>query len=120
MNQFPYLTTKRSSGYDQSSSPMNTRMKAKSRVQQNSSIMNSDYMQQYVVSKELPSTKMLYLESENQFLSVFKIYFDLLGVTSEIINCNDRYKRKYIQIKRGGKNYAAVVLDIGWKEGSAN
>lgn len=116
VNKFRYPTLKRAVyDYDQDSLTTTTQIKFQSQVHQDSPITNSNHLQQCLVPKELSHSRTLFVESDDQILSLFRIYFDLLGFESEIIDCKDRYMSKYIQIKRDGKNYAMVVLDTHLK-----
>lgn len=116
VNQFQYPTVKGVVyGHDQDSLTTNPQIKCQSQVQQNSPITNSCHMQQCLVSTELSHPRTLFVESDEQILSLFRIYFDLLGFESEIIDCKDRYMSKYIQIRRNGRNYTMVVLDTHLK-----
>lgn len=112
VNQFPYTTVKGVVyDHDQDSLTKNTQLKFQSLDRQNSLITNSNHMQQCLVPKGLSQQRTLFVESDDQIMSLFRIYFDLLGLESDIIDCKDRNMSKYIQIRRNGKNYAMVVLD---------
>jgi len=116
INHFLYPTVKGVVyDHDQNSLTTNIQIKFQSQVPRNSPITKSNLMQQCLMSKELSHSRTLFVESDDQILSLFRIYFDLLGFKSEVINCKDRYMSKYIQIKRDGKNYAMVVLDTHLK-----
>lgn len=116
VNQFQYPTVKRAVYYfDHDNLTTKTQIKFQSPVQHDSPITNSNHVQQCLVSEVLSHSRTLFVESDDQILSLFRIYFDLLGFESEIIDCKDRYTSKYIQIKRDGKNYAMVVLDTHLK-----
>lgn len=111
VNQFQYPTVKRAVyDFDHDSLTTETQIQI-SPDQQDSPITNSNHVQQCLVSEVMSHSRTLFVESDDQILSLFSIYFNLLGFESEIIYCKDRYTSKYIQIMSDGKNYAMVVLD---------
>ena len=114
MKRFQHQSSNRVSTYSLSQCPIETQIRTNSQVHQNSSTKFTS-TQQYVLPKIGAQTRTLFAQSEDQILSLFKIYFELLGMESQIMSSGNRYLFKYIQVKRAGKNYAAVVLDIRMK-----
>jgi two-component system, OmpR family, response regulator len=114
MMRFQHQPSNRVSAYSLSQCPIETQIRTNSQVHQNSSTKFTS-TQQFALPKRGAQTRTLFADSEDQILSLFKIYFDLMGIESQIMSSSNKYLFKYIQVKRAGNNYAAVVLDIRMK-----
>jgi CheY-like chemotaxis protein len=63
------------------------------------------------LSEELRQARFMIVESEKELMSLFKIYLDRLGVESEMVDDGDTALSSFLQGKKEGKKYDAIVLD---------
>jgi CheY-like chemotaxis protein len=63
------------------------------------------------LSEEQRQARFMIAESEKELISLFKTYLDRLGVESEMVDDGDTALSSFLQSKKEGKKYDAVVLD---------
>jgi len=60
---------------------------------------------------QLEQSRFLIAESEKELQSLFKIYIELLGAKSMIVDNSDKVLPTLYQSRNDGNNYDAVILD---------
>ena len=94
MMRFQHQPSNRVSAYSLSQCPIETQIRTNSQVHQNSSTKFTS-TQQFALPKRGAQTRTLFADSEDQILSLFKIYFDLMGIESQIMSSGNKYLFKF-------------------------